>query len=119
MTDHQHPTLTQAALMHTPTPWEVIPYDEDAPPEAPCICIQTIDDGDDAAHVAFCFGDDEGTADFIRRACNCHDDLLEALGRCRELFSDIRGDWSDPRADCREGWAIIDAAIAKAKRTEL
>ena len=41
-------------------------------------------------------------------------DLLEALTKCRGLFSEIRNDWTDPRAECREGWAIIDAAIAKA-----
>lgn len=40
--------------------------------------------------------------------------LREALTKCRELFSEIRMDWSDPRAECREGWAIIDAALQPA-----
>src|SRR3990172_4188835 len=35
-----------------------------------------------------------------------------ALEKCKELFTEIRGDWSDPRAECREGWAVIDAALA-------
>lgn len=38
--------------------------------------------------------------------------LREALEKSRDLFTDIRGDWSDPRSRCRQGWAIIDAALA-------
>ena len=41
-------------------------------------------------------------------------DLLGALQRCRALFSEIRNDWTDPRADCREGLATCDAAISRA-----
>ena len=37
--------------------------------------------------------------------------MREALTKCRELFSEIRMDWSDPRAECREGWSVIDAAL--------
>jgi hypothetical protein len=37
--------------------------------------------------------------------------LEEALSKCRELFSEIRADWSDPRDEIREGWAVIDAAL--------
>src|SRR5882672_9560367 len=33
------------------------------------------------------------------------------LLKCSELFSSIRGDWTDPRTDCREGWSIIDARV--------
>ena len=39
--------------------------------------------------------------------------LAEALDECKELFSAIRGDWSDPRAECRAGWAVIDTALAR------
>lgn len=39
------------------------------------------------------------------------DTLADALKRCRELFSEIRGDWTDPREQCREGWRVIDAAL--------
>lgn len=46
-------------------------------------------------------------------------DLEGALRRCRELFSDIRGDWTDPRSECREGWAIIDAALNQSRTTPL
>ena len=34
--------------------------------------------------------------------------LTPLVNRCGELFSDIRGDWSDPRTECREGWAVCD-----------
>lgn len=40
-----------------------------------------------------------------------------ALQECYNLFSSIRGDWTDPRSDCREGWAIINAAQAVIKST--
>ncbi len=42
------------------------------------------------------------------------EELLAALHKCGALFSEIRGDWTDPRAECREGWEIIAAATAKA-----
>ena len=38
--------------------------------------------------------------------------VVEALKQCSKLFHSIRGDWSDPRAECREGWAVIDAALS-------
>lgn len=38
--------------------------------------------------------------------------LRSALKLCDGLFSDIRNDWSDPRSECREGRAIIDAALS-------
>lgn len=42
--------------------------------------------------------------------------LREALKKCYELFSDIRGDWTDPRAECREGWKVIDNALAATEK---
>jgi hypothetical protein len=38
--------------------------------------------------------------------------MREALKRCRELFYEIRMDWSDPRSECREGVALIDEALS-------
>jgi len=37
--------------------------------------------------------------------------LRSALTRCRELFDEIRNDWSDPRSECRAGWAVIHEAL--------
>lgn len=37
--------------------------------------------------------------------------LKEALFRCNELFSLLRGDWSDNRHWCRQGWAIVEKAL--------
>lgn len=33
-----------------------------------------------------------------------------ALAISHNLFSDIRGDWSDPRWQCRHGWEVIEQA---------
>lgn len=38
--------------------------------------------------------------------------LGEALKKCSSLFSEIRGDWTDPRHECREGWRIVSEALA-------
>ncbi len=38
--------------------------------------------------------------------------MREALSQCRDLFWDIRNDWSDPRSECHEGSRIIDAALS-------
>jgi hypothetical protein len=51
----------------------------------------------------------------IVNAINAHDELVAALKHCYALFDDIRNDWTDPRSQCREGWAIISAALAKVK----
>lgn len=37
--------------------------------------------------------------------------LEAALERCNDLFYDIRGDWTDPRSECREGWEAIRTAL--------
>lgn len=39
-------------------------------------------------------------------------ELEDALKACRELFVELRGDWSDNRGPCREGFEIIDRALA-------
>lgn len=41
--------------------------------------------------------------------------LVEALEACKELFSVIRSDWTDPRSECRAGQAIIANALAPFK----
>ena len=33
--------------------------------------------------------------------------LEHGLRKCNVLFSEIRMDWTDPRHECREGWAIV------------
>ncbi len=38
--------------------------------------------------------------------------MREALETCSELFSDIRGDWTDPRSECREGQQVIAEALS-------
>ena len=35
-----------------------------------------------------------------------------ALQKCGELFGEIRGDWTDPRSECREGWEVIESALS-------
>jgi hypothetical protein len=37
--------------------------------------------------------------------------LEGALTGCSELFDEIRGDYSDPRHECREGQLVIRAAL--------
>jgi len=39
--------------------------------------------------------------------------LREALDQCDDLFSAIRGDFTDPRSECRKGAEIIERALAK------
>ena len=54
--------------------------------------------------------------DFVAKIERLEDALAEtrrALRIAHDLFSDIRGDWSDPRWQCRHGWEVIDAALAK------
>jgi len=34
-----------------------------------------------------------------------------ALRELASLFSEIRNDWTDPRSECRAGWAIIDTLL--------
>ncbi len=38
--------------------------------------------------------------------------LRETLQQCRSLFGEIRGDWTDPRRECRAGVDIISAVLA-------
>jgi hypothetical protein len=40
--------------------------------------------------------------------------LVAALRECAELFSAIRGDWTDPRHECRAGQEVISAALKQA-----
>lgn len=38
--------------------------------------------------------------------------LREALDKCSDLFSKIRGDWTDPRIECRVGQSVIAEALS-------
>ena len=38
--------------------------------------------------------------------------LKVALVACGELFAAIRNDWTDPRAECREGRQLIELALS-------
>ena len=40
------------------------------------------------------------------------DPLVSALNECRENASIIRGDWTDPRNECRAIWSAVDTALA-------
>ncbi len=42
-------------------------------------------------------------------------EALEKLEKARDLFGDIRGDFSDPRSECREGMELIAAALRTLK----
>jgi hypothetical protein len=54
-------------------------------------------------------------AEILRLEANC-EALTAALRECRGLFSELRGDWSDNRGPCREGFRIIDAALATSEQ---
>lgn len=41
---------------------------------------------------------------------------LQSLANCNDLFHDIRNDWSDPRTECRMGWAIVERVAAEAQK---
>jgi hypothetical protein len=49
----------------------------------------------------------------LSEAADALETAEKALERCRELFSEIRMDWFDPRDDIRDGWTTIDAALEK------
>jgi hypothetical protein len=40
-------------------------------------------------------------------------ELRQALKECDVIFSEIRLDWTDPRADCKKGREIISKAFEK------
>jgi citrate lyase beta subunit len=109
---------------HTPTPWKVITED--------ISLIESVTLAADGCSyiVAHCLdgatsqvNEDtrEANAAFIVKAVNSHDALVKALENakaaletCSDLFSDIRGDWTDPRNECEEGQDVIHTA-----RTEI
>lgn len=92
---------------HTPLPWYKNHRDEIVHETLPVKIATMHREGNEHEQL-------EANAAFIVRACNSHYELLEALEKCRALFSEIRNDWTDPRSECCSGWEIIDAAIAKA-----
>lgn len=54
---------------------------------------------------------DEANAEFIVRACNSHDELVEALDRLRKAEKAPRQEWVDALTNA-------DAALAKARKGE-
>lgn len=87
---------------HTPTPWEVgedVGQAERSIVTAECRDICTCETG---------FGDAEANAEFIVRAVNAHDDLLNA---CREI---LRADEYTPDWHVTDAIELAKAAIAKA-----
>ena len=42
-------------------------------------------------------------------------ELVGALEKCYDLFSDIQNNWSDPRSECRAGRDVIVKAIVLAE----
>jgi len=51
----------------------------------------------------------------LEQAAERQRDMIAALKVCRELFSEIRNDWTDPRSECRKGWTVIDAILVHAE----
>jgi hypothetical protein len=56
------------------------------------------------------------TPQLLGEAADTIEMLATALRMCREHFTEIRMDWSDPRDEIRAGWAVIDEALAKLDR---
>ncbi len=81
---------------HTPTPWEVSYYDYDN--NGPIYCIENVTRSTTPE-------EHKANAEFIVRACNAHDDLVEALKYSRKFI---------PHNHPDKPWEEIDAALAKA-----
>lgn len=105
--------------MHTPTPWFVVPPDRDNPSRA-MVCGEGVD-----IYNAPLTDETEANAEFIVRACNCHDELVECLrwfvdyytqagiGDCLEENDDVDcGEFDgDERFNVRHGRAILAKAL--------
>lgn len=87
----------------TPGPWKHSPYRG-----CPGFQVWAGEPGLDAVLIL-----EEGDADSEAnaKAIAAVPQMIEALMKAREMFHEIRMDWSDPRAECREGTEAIDAAL--------
>ncbi len=101
---------TEGTRGHTPGPWTFECGDHSHR------YVHVTDADDRTVHYKYASaGPNEAARDEANgRLIAAAPELLEALQKCRALFSEIKGDFTDPREECREGWAIIDTAIAKA-----
>ena len=69
--------MKDEAMSHTPTPWafhETVPRTIRLKRK-----LWQVGGGPDNKGVALVFGDDEANAEFIVRACNCHEEMLKQL----------------------------------------
>ena len=105
---------------HTPGPWTI--YDDGGEEDSSDIIMAWIDDEDSGEKYDIAamlldrpIGERKANAEFIIRACNSHDALLEALEEY-DLFSQQNDNWSDgDEFDVPEFVLKARAAIAKAK----
>lgn len=106
---------------HTPTPWET---ERNPKPGRTVSMTEPTEifahDRDDLGRVSLIaeichplHGDQEANAEFIVRACNCHDGLLEACEKIvTEYYKKVDG-W--PMGNISSAIPIVEQAIAKAK----
>ena len=96
---------------HTPTPWSCIPPGN--PESNPSWAIEFLN----GFIVSTLGGNDQANAEFIVKACNCHDDLLAA---CKDTLADVDFyltdvDWASRHKNWQDRVTQLRAAIAKAK----
>lgn len=105
---------------HTPGPWQARCNVDGAPPHV--VVVYKDDQGRRVtAFVATCSSmtlDNAANAEFIVRACNSHDDLLDVAKRkladCRDSLGCASGELM-PGEYCSDECAALAAAIAKAE----
>lgn len=110
-----HPLSAVQPSMHTPTPW-IVDYNGQsleiaANPNESIAMVHNTDGPDDE----ICQGVPDlsmANAQFIVRACNAHDQLLEA---CKMALVQIRQDNEERHADLRLTQQQVEAAIALAE----
>lgn len=102
-------------MTHTPIPWDVL---KDGP-EFFVVCNALVDiaglgiEAEARVNIASlqdCFGDCAANAEFIIRACNAHDELLEA---CRAVLADI-----DKGRVIGHGKPSVEAMVAAIHKAE-
>jgi hypothetical protein len=110
---------------HTPTPWHVAngSHIHDKPTEFDETGARIGDTPNRIAAIEYPYGDAEGkafNAEYIVRAVNCHDELVEALKRARDHMIMSEGVFiSDGKigqsADWAEALQQVRAAVDKAE----
>jgi len=106
-------------MKHTPTPWEILGATIIIAPETAYIC-ELCDPKPEANQKLELRSPkwDEGIANaqFIVKACNCHDELLEALKNAKVAFDHMS---RSERVMLVPVIGSVEAAIAKVERREL